>query len=56
MVDIDGPQFRSESYDPSYGWSIWTNERKLEVEERSIKEWALRMYSIILLMCNQNVI
>ena len=33
MVDIDGPQFRSDGYDPSYGWSIWTNERKLEVKE-----------------------
>ena len=31
VVDIDGPKFRTERYDPSYGWSIWANERKLEV-------------------------
>ena len=42
VVDIDGPQFRSDGYDPSYGWSIWTNERKLEVNEHSFEECALR--------------
>lgn len=42
VVDIDGPQFRSDGYDPSYGWSIWTNERKLEVKEASFEECALR--------------
>jgi hypothetical protein len=42
IVDIDGPQFCSDGYDPSYGWSIWTNERKLEVKERSFEECALR--------------
>ena len=44
VVAIDGPQFRSDGYDPSYGWSIWTNERKLEVKkkERSFKECSLR--------------
>ena len=31
VIDIDGPKFRTERYDPSYGWSIWANERKLEV-------------------------
>jgi hypothetical protein len=31
VVDIDGAQSQSAAYDPTYGWSIWMNQRNLEV-------------------------
>lgn len=34
VVDIDGAQSQSAAYDPTYGWSIWMNQRNLEVLQR----------------------
>ena len=35
VVDIDGAQSQSAAYDPTYGWSIWMNQRNLEVLQRN---------------------
>ena len=48
-MDIDGPKYRSDRYDPSYGWSIWANERKLEVAAQFLSTIEFRLFHMLIL-------
>ena len=32
ITDIDSSQFLTSSYDPAYAWSIWMQQKKVEVK------------------------
>ena len=37
ITDIDSSQFLTSSYDPTYAWSIWMQQKKAEVKTKNIK-------------------